>query len=359
MHTSPSRGQPLLRLIPGLAAVGILGAGVIAQSASAKPATPAPAAPIAPASAAPILAPLKVIVSIAPLKGLIEPLLPIGSSVQVLIPPGVSEHGYEIPPGKLAAMTSADLVVLVGMGLEPQVEKSLAAAGKPARIVVRMEDVPAIKAAAKPKADGHDHHDHDDHDHDHHHASDPHAWLDPMMAKALCEFVAAKITPATLPADAPEATIAAVSSLKAKTAQHIKRTEQTDAKIKGIVDAAQRKTIVVGHDAFGWLAQRYGLTVIPITGLTAGEPKPDDLRKATQAVKEHGLTTIFIEPQLSSAAAERIAQITGAKVDVLDPLGNGDWFDLMDRNAEALRKALGQKAKPSETPAKGPPSPKP
>src|SRR5882724_10246857 len=66
--------------------------------------------------------PLKVVVTIAPLKGLVEPLLPEGSTVTVLMQPGKSEHGYEFTPGDVAAMAKADLFVYVGLGLEGRIE---------------------------------------------------------------------------------------------------------------------------------------------------------------------------------------------------------------------------------------------
>src|SRR5262245_43348822 len=68
---------------------------------------------------------IRAVVSIAPLKGIVEPLLPPGSSVIVLVPVGVSEHDYEIPAAKLASLTKADLVVSVGLGLDSAVERFL------------------------------------------------------------------------------------------------------------------------------------------------------------------------------------------------------------------------------------------
>src|SRR5262249_16988006 len=79
-----------------------------------------------PSASAPAAAPIHAAVSIAPLRGLIEPLLPPGSKVELLVPAGVSEHGYEIPPARLASMAKADLLVYVGMGMEPQIDKALA-----------------------------------------------------------------------------------------------------------------------------------------------------------------------------------------------------------------------------------------
>src|ERR1051325_6125673 len=75
-------------------------------------------------SAAP-LQPLKVVVTVAPLRGLIEPLLPEGSTVTVLMQPGKSEHGYEFTPADMAAVAKADLVLYIGLGLEGRLEATI------------------------------------------------------------------------------------------------------------------------------------------------------------------------------------------------------------------------------------------
>src|SRR5690349_13389373 len=69
--------------------------------------------------------PLKVVVTVAPLKGLVEPLLPEGSKVTVLMEPGKSEHGYEFTPADMAAVARADLVVYVGLGIDAKVEAAV------------------------------------------------------------------------------------------------------------------------------------------------------------------------------------------------------------------------------------------
>ncbi|MBC7833755.1 MAG: zinc ABC transporter substrate-binding protein, partial [Phycisphaerales bacterium] len=100
-------------------------------------------------------------------------------------------------------------------------------------------------------------------------------------------------------------------------------------------------TLVVSHDAYGWLCKRYGFTALPITGLSAGEPTPRSLERAIAAVKAAKAPAVFVEPQLSPASAKAVAKATGAKVLTLDPLGNGDWFAMMEANLAAIREGLG------------------
>lgn len=332
---------------------------VLAQTAStnAAPST-------ATKASTPVSAPLNVVVSIPPLKGLIEPMLPEGSKIELLVPPGVSEHGYEIPPGRLAQLAKADVVVWVGLGMEPQVEKALtntaranASAGASSRVVIKLEDVPAVKASVKPESSDHEHHHHDPQTGACVHEIDPHAWLDPMMALALTDEIAQQLAKRELGANAGETQIRAWIDARPAIAKLQRQIMNTHLRLQQVTSNAERRTIVVAHDAFGWLARRYDLSVVPLAGLNAQEPRPDDLRKAAETVRELKLTTVFIEPQVSKASAERVAKLAGAKLDTLDPLGDGDWLKLMKANTEALERALGRKnaaGAPSTSPTQAP-----
>ena len=106
---------------------------------------------------------------------------------------------------------------------------------------------------------------------------------------------------------------------------------------------AETRTIVVGHDAYGWLARRYSLNTIAIAGLNAQEPTNKAVQAAIAAIRQRGAKAVFVEPQLSQAAGKRIAERTKVPVLLLDPLGDGDWFRMMESNLESLKKGLGQK----------------
>jgi zinc transport system substrate-binding protein len=284
--------------------------------------------------------PPRIVSTIPPVHGIIEPLLvgaPLHYQHTTLLPPGASEHGFEITPASMAALGNADLVVMVGLGMEPQVEKFLADHKNASRRVVVLAD--SVKSSLAPAPDGDDDHADHAHDHDdHHHAADPHIWLDPVLVKAMVGECAAALKQLT-PAEPSES-----KRLEAAASDLLSRVEKVHMEYRTALANAPRRTIVVAHDAYGYLAKRYNLELLAITGLNAGEPQPSDVKRAADVIRDKHLTTIFIEPQLSPAAADRIAQATGAKTAILDPLGDGDWFKLMDNNLKALKDALGQKA---------------
>lgn len=300
---------------------------------------------------------IKAIVSIAPLKGIVEAILPAGSTVETLIPPGVSEHGYEIPPTKLAALNRADLVVIVGMGLEPQVEKFLKANARASRQVVEFAETVGIDDHDEHEGHDHDGHDHADHKHedakkdakddkkddhancDHGHgAHDPHLWLAPQL---VIQLVPAIVESAKKSLGSGPGAAAAGAEVDRKAAALIQRLSMLDQTYETSIKNAKRKKVVVAHDAYGHLAKRYGFETIAIAGLAAGEPSPGSIAQAIKAVKDEGLPCVFIEPQLSPQAAKLIAEKTGVKTMTLDPLGDGDYFKVMNANLDALLFALG------------------
>ena len=108
---------------------------------------------------------------------------------------------------------------------------------------------------------------------------------------------------------------------------------------------------MTAHDAFGYLGERYGLEVIPITGISPeSEPSPQDLARVSELVSERGVTTVFVEPLLSPEIGETVAREAGAETAVLNPLEGlteeeldrgENYFTVMRANLEVLKDGLG------------------
>ena len=101
------------------------------------------------------------------------------------------------------------------------------------------------------------------------------------------------------------------------------------------------------HAAFGYLAERYHLTQIGISGLSPdSEPSPARIAEVQRVARDHRLTTIFYETLVSPAVAQAIAGDLGLATDVLDPIEGitsqsrgQDYLSVMSANLAALRKA--------------------
>jgi zinc transport system substrate-binding protein len=272
-------------------------------------------------------------VTIAPLKGLVEPLLPQPHQIYILIPPGRSEHGYEFTPSDVSALSKADLAVYIGLGLEPRIERFLSLNATPLREVVSFAQAVGVEEPGS----AHHHHAHDencDHGDD-----DPHVWLDPVLCAELIPVLRKAL----------EQNLEKQGALNAAERERLARAEQSlVAQILELHEWAEKKlaphagkAIVTHHAAWGRLADRYGLKVAAvIRPIDTAEPTPRAIASAVEAIRQQDVRAIFIEPQFNPAAAERIAQSAGVHVAMLDPLGDGDWFKMMRANIESLAEAL-------------------
>jgi len=322
------------------------------------PDEPAPATSIAPHKAVP----LDVVVTLAPLRGLVEPLLPEGSKIAVLMPPGRSEHGYEFTANDIAQLGRADLVVLVGLGLEPQVESFLRKQPSSNRRVVDLGEAlklreaekmigdKKVEPAQKPEAAPHAKPDpgakdrapetqHDDSEHPG--FIDPHVWLDPQLVldaipeikQAVLDALESKgtVSDSTL-RDLDKAALGVIERVKSVHNDYTKR-------LKPYANAP----IITHHAAFARLARRYGLRVVEvIRPIESSEPAPSQIADVVSAIRKQGVKVIFVEPQFNATAAERIAATAGVRVGRLDPLGDGDWFRMMQANLDELVSKLGK-----------------
>lgn len=350
----------LMLVVGGRDASGAPSASPVGAGSQGAPAAPAPhahAQAVLPAVKAPAL---RAVVTIAPLKSFVEPLLPEGSQLRVLMQPGKSEHGYEFTPSDLRALAEADVVVLVGLNLEPAVEKTLASREDPSRRVVRFSDVAGIKSDSDATHEDADHDETDDHaDHEHgedcdHGPIDPHLWLDPILCDQLVGAVRTAIDAelterSALSEDAKAALDARQADLKA----HIARVDQA---WRAAAPSLVATPIVTHHNAFQRLADRYGLRVAAvIRGVATADPSPAQVASVARTIREQHVRTIYVEPQFDRKLADRIAKAAGVSVATLDPLGKGDWFALMDANLAALR----ENAAPADAAATPPAAPMP
>ena len=233
-----------------------------------------------------------------------------GSRVDVdnLTPPGAEPHDLEVSPQDVADLRSADLVLLLGRGFQPQLEDAAGSSDD----VVRLLETPDL---------------------DVHTNNDPHVWLDPARYTKIVRRIGEAL---------------GRPSAAARLAQ---RLQELDSELRAGLAHCQRHEIVTSHEAFGYLAERYDLEQIAITGLSPeSEPEPGKLQDVVDLVRERGVTTIYFETLVSPRIAETVARETGAKTAVLDPIEGlteaeaahgDDYFTLMRRNLASLQESLG------------------
>lgn len=263
------------------------------------------------------------------------------AEVHNLTRPGQDAHDGELALADTARLADASLVI-ISRGFQPGVDAS--ADQNASGPVLDAAELLTFRRADE-HGHGHDHgqndDDHGDHDHgDHDHGDlDPHFWLDPLLMADLGDAVAAELADLA-PEHADDFTEASAKLRDDLTSLDTAYTE-------GLA-SCDHSTVVVSHDAFGYLS-RYGLDFEPIAGLSPGaEPTPADLKRLHALIEEEGITTVFNETLAPTTLAEQVAKDRGIKTGVLDPIEgltdttvDEDYLSLMEQNLATLQKANG------------------
>ncbi|WP_240720197.1 metal ABC transporter substrate-binding protein [Pseudarthrobacter sp. NamB4] len=291
---------------------------------------------------------LKVMASFYPLQYVTQQVGGNLVSVESLTPPGTEPHDLELSPASVAALESATAVVYLS-GFQPAVDEAIKQAS-PARVLDVSEEatLPAGHSEEEHAAETHTdgpateeaHADETGDTHGHageESAQDLHFWLDPERLAHTAHAVAEELGKAD-PANA------AAYEANAETLSGKLTTLDEDFK-KGLA-TCETRTIVVSHEAYGYLANKYDLKQAGISGLAPDtEPSPARLAEIGQVVKDEGVTTIFTETLVNPKVAETLAADLHVKTAVLDPLEgltdeSSDYEKVMRANLEALRTAL-------------------
>ena len=253
----------------------------------------------------------------------------------MILPFGVDAHSFEPTPKLMAKILQSDLVVYSGAGLEPWT-RSFEFKSK---VIDMSKSVKLLEA--KDNHENHEHDNHHEHDEHHHGAVDPHYWLDIQNMISATKLISAefiKLNPKN------------ADLYKANSKKYILMLESLDAKYKKSLVNCKKDTIIVNHNAFSYLSNRYGFHVEALSGLSPEtEPSAKNMVKLIKHIKEHKLSTVFFESFVSDKAMKSIANEAKVSVDVLQPLGNitADeasqnlgYEDIMLINLEKISKAL-------------------
>lgn len=260
-----------------------------------------------------------VLATFYPLAWAAERLAGDNATVGTLVPAGIEPHDWEPAPTDVARLGRAALVVKQGAGFEPWLDGVLANLGERAPRVVDT-------TANVTLAEGHDADE----------PYDPHTWLDPVLFARQARSIQDAL------ADALPDHRAAIEERGNLLAADL---DALDASYRDGLAQCEARVIIANHDAYGYLARRYGFEVIAISGLSPeAEPSPQDVARAVDAAREHNVTIVFFEELVSPRVAEVVASEVGAQTRVLSPAESppeqGDYLTLMRTNLLNLREAM-------------------
>jgi zinc transport system substrate-binding protein len=242
-----------------------------------------------------------------------------------ITPAGSEPHDYEPTPSDIIAINESSILVLGGNGLETWGDK-ITETLKDSKIKVL---IAGSGLATQTIEEGGEK------------VIDPHIWLDPVLAQE----IAGKIADSIIQID-PEHTEYYLN----KKNDLVKKLTALDTAYKNGLASCNTKSIVTSHAAFGYMANRYGLTQVAITGISPDEePSPKELTAVAMFAKKSNVKYIFFESLVSPKLSETVAREIGAQTLVLNPiegLSNDeinlgkDYISEMYSNLTNLRLAL-------------------
>lgn len=253
-----------------------------------------------------------------------------GDRVEVLtlVPANQEVHGWQPSTSDILAAGRAEVLLYNGAGLDPWFEDDiLASVGDDGRVVVRTTDGLDLLPAD------------DDHDHGGH---DPHTWLSPRAAR----HQARAVYEALVEADpgSGDAYLVGWEALD-------ERLGELDSSYRAVMANATSRTLVVSHEAYGYIAGDYGLEQRGAIGISADEqPSAAAIADLVELMSSEGILSVYVDPVLSDDYARtlerEVEEATGEDVSVLrlyvltGPVDGRDLMEQMEANLRNLERGL-------------------
>jgi ABC-type Zn uptake system ZnuABC Zn-binding protein ZnuA len=239
--------------------------------------------------------------------------------VTEILTPNADPHDYEPRPSDARALADAQLVLRSGGAVDDWLGDLLQAAGSHATTLTLIDDVTTRETRG---------------------GIDPHWWQDPRNAATAVQ----QIRDAFARAD-PGGTAVYDAAAEAYLGR-IRALDHAIAACMRRIPARERR-LVTNHDALGYFAARYGITVVGavIPALsTAARPSAGETQKLVRTIRREGVSTIFPESSVNPRLEKAIAAEAGARVgpalwaDALGPKGStgASYLDALRFNAEAM-----------------------
>lgn len=275
---------------------------------------------------------VRVVATFPVLKDFIEKVGRERVSVVSLLSGMESEHTYSPKPSDIVAVREANLLVVVGLGLEVWVERLVANAGNRNLTVVTTSNGVALIRGNENHLEG----DNSDSEHDHK-MGNPHIWLDPRNARVMTR----QITDALIRIDP-----AGKGAYLANQAAFFRDLDSVEARLVAEVKMLRDRRIVVHHAAWPYFARRFAFQIRDtILQQVGAEPSAQRISALIDKIKKERIRVVVSEPQLNQKLPLIIARETGARLVVLTPMpggvvGTGDYILMLEYNVNQLVSAL-------------------
>ncbi len=264
---------------------------------------------------------LRVVASFSILGDMVKEIADDLATVHALVGPGADAHVYTPSIGDARDVAAADLIFVNGLGFETWTQTLISQSGSKAQIHVATDGITPIIVNGEP---------------------DPHAWNTASNAMIYIRNITSALAGAmpehaTLLAARGQAYIDKLAALEFRTRERLAALP------------TQRLTVVTAHDAFGYLAESYGLSFVAPQGIdTKAEPSAHDVARLIQQLRDGAITALFVENIANPGIIDQISRETGTAIGgrlYSDALSKADgpapsYLKLLCHNLDAVLSAL-------------------
>ncbi|KNG95414.1 metal ABC transporter solute-binding protein, Zn/Mn family [Pseudaestuariivita atlantica] len=230
---------------------------------------------------------LNVVASFSILGDMVEQVVGERASVTTIVGPDADAHVYQPSVADARAVAGADVIFVNGLGFETWSDTLIAESGTAATVFVATRGIDPVMIEG---------------------GVDPHAW-NALSNGVLYVRNIAEAMSDVMPDHAAE--------FEANAAAYIAELEALEDEARARLAAlpTDRRTVVTAHDAFGYLADAYGLTFLAPVGIdTEAEPSARDLAALIAQIRQQGVAALFVENITSPALVRQIADETGLEI---------------------------------------------
>ncbi|MBP6247239.1 MAG: zinc ABC transporter substrate-binding protein [Trichococcus sp.] len=284
---------------------------------------------------------LQVVTTFYPMYDFTKQVAQDDAEVSMLLEAGMEVHSFEPSSQMIAEIQDADVFIYNSPEMETWVPDVLASIDTSDMVVICASDAITL-LEYEGEAHAHDHESEEEGANaGHSHTVDPHVWLDPVLAQTEVSTIAEGLAEAD--PDNAEDYLENAGIYNGKL-------NELDEAYRAAFEGTENRTFVTQHAAFAYLAARYDLNQISVTGLNAEvEPSAAALATLSDYVKANNISHIYFENNASSQTAETLAEEVGVELAVLSPLEGiteedqkegSDYISVMLDNLEALKKSI-------------------
>ncbi|MEM9127461.1 MAG: zinc ABC transporter substrate-binding protein, partial [Pseudomonadota bacterium] len=230
---------------------------------------------------------MNVVASFSILGDMVEQVVGDHATVTTIVGPDADAHVYQPSVADARAVSEADVIFVNGLGFETWSDTLIDESGSDASVIVATEGVTPVLVDGE---------------------TDPHAWNALTNGVIYVENIASAMSEA-MPDHADE--------FAANAKAYIAELEALDAETRSRLSdlPEDRRTVVTAHDAFGYLADSYGLTFLAPVGIdTEAEPSAQELASLIDQLREQKVAALFVENITSPALVQQISDETGIEI---------------------------------------------